>query len=50
MCVGCVVPIWDDGYLVHVEFDRDPAVVTMYEKNGKKVLEGRVEPGDAAKG
>lgn len=49
MCVDCVVPIWDDGYLVHVEFDRDPAVVTMYEKNGKKVLEGRVEPADAAK-
>jgi len=39
MCVGCVVPHWDHGYLVHEEFDRDPAVVTMYDRAGKKVLE-----------
>jgi len=49
MCVGCIVPIWDHGYLLHVEIDRDPAVVTMYDKNGKKVLEARMEPPDAAK-
>jgi hypothetical protein len=49
MCVHCVVPHWDHGYLVHVEFDRDPAVVTMYDRVGKKVLEGRMVPGDAAK-
>lgn len=49
MCVHCVVPHWDHGYLVHVEIDRDPAVVTMYDKNGKKVLEARMEPADAAK-
>jgi hypothetical protein len=49
MCVGCIVPIWDHGYLLHVEIDRDPAAVTMYDKNGKKVLEARMEPRDAAK-
>jgi hypothetical protein len=49
MCVGCIVPIWDHGYLLHVEIDRDPAAVTMYDKNGKKVLEARMEPPDAAK-
>ncbi len=43
MCVGCIVPIWDHGYLLHVEIDGDPAVVTMYDKNGKKVLEARME-------
>jgi len=49
MCAGCIVPIWDGGYLLHVEIDRDPAVVTMYDKNGKKVLEARMEPADAVK-
>ena len=49
MCAGCIVPIWDHGYLLHVEIDRDPAVVTMYDKNGKKVIEARMEPSDAAK-
>jgi hypothetical protein len=49
MCVHCVVPHWDHGYLVHEEFDRDPAVVTIYDRVGKKVLEARMVPGDAAK-
>ena len=49
MCAGCIVPIWDHRYLLHVEIDRDPAVVTMYDKNGKKVIEARMEPPDAAK-
>jgi hypothetical protein len=49
MCVGCIAPHWDQGYLVHEEFDRDPAVVTMYDRVGKKVLEARMVPGDAAK-
>jgi hypothetical protein len=49
MCVGCVVPHWDHGYLVHEEFDRDPAVVTMYDRAGKKVLEARMVPLDAVK-
>jgi hypothetical protein len=50
MCAGCIVPHWDRGYLLHVEFDRDRAVVTMYDRVGKKVLEGRMVPGDAVKG
>jgi hypothetical protein len=49
MCERCIVPIWDHGYLLHVEFDRDPAVVTMYDRVGKKVLEARMEPPGAAK-
>jgi hypothetical protein len=32
-----------------VEFDRDPAVVTMYDRVGKKVLEARLVPPDAVK-
>ena len=49
MCAHCIVPEWDRGYLLHREFDKDPAVVTMYDRNGKKVLEARVVPQDAAK-
>jgi hypothetical protein len=49
MCVHCIVPHWDHSYLVHVEFDRDPAVVTMYDRIGKKVLEGRMVPPEAVK-
>jgi hypothetical protein len=49
MCVHCIVPQWDRGYILHREFDRDPAVVTMYDRNGKKVLEARLEPHDFAK-
>ena len=36
-------------YLLHLEIDKDPAVVTMYDRNGKKVLEARMEPPDAVK-
>src|ERR1700675_240060 len=49
MCERCIVPVWDHGYLLHVEFDRDPAVVTMDDRLGKKVLEKRVVPPDAVK-
>jgi hypothetical protein len=49
MCVHCIVPQWDRGYILHREFDKDPAVVTMYDRNGKKILEGRMGPPDAAK-
>ncbi len=49
MCVHCIVPQWDRGYILHREFDKDPAVVTMYDRDGKKVLEARLEPLDAAK-
>jgi hypothetical protein len=49
MCVHCIIPQWDRGYILHREFDKDPAVVTMYDRDGKKVLEARMEPPDAAK-
>jgi hypothetical protein len=49
MCVHCIVPQWDRGYILHLEIDKDPAVVTMYDRDGKKVLEARMEPPDAAK-
>jgi len=49
MCAGCIVPHWDSGYVLHVEIDTDPAVVTMYDRVGKKVLEGRIVPPDAVK-
>jgi hypothetical protein len=49
MCVHCIVPEWDRGYLLHREFDTDPALVTMYDRTGKKVLETRVAPQNAAK-
>jgi hypothetical protein len=49
MCERCIVPKWDRGYLFHIEFDRDPAVVTMYDQVGKKVLEAHMEPPGAAK-
>lgn len=49
MCVHCIVPQWDRGYIVHLEIDKDPAVVTMYDRDGKKVLEARIGPPGAAK-
>lgn len=48
MCAHCIVPEWDRSYLLHREFDKDPSVVTMYDRNGKKVLEARAVPQDAA--
>jgi hypothetical protein len=49
MCVHCIVPQWDRGYILHLEIDKDPAVVTMYDRDGKKVLEARMAPPDAVK-
>jgi len=49
MCVHCIVPQWDRGYILHLEIDKESAVVTMYVRDGKKVLEARPEPPDAAK-
>jgi hypothetical protein len=49
MCGHCLVPQWDRGYILHREIDKDPALVTMYDRDGKKVLEARLEPPDAAK-
>jgi hypothetical protein len=46
MCVHCIVPQKDHGYLLHLEIDKDPAVVAMYDRDG--VLGARLEP-DAAK-
>jgi hypothetical protein len=40
---------WDRGYILHLEIDKDPAVVTMYDRDGKRVLEARIGPPDAAK-
>jgi len=42
MCAHCIVPEWDRSYLLHLELDKDPALVTMYDRNGKKLLEARV--------
>lgn len=49
MCGHCIVPQWDRGYILHLEIDKDPAVVTMYDRDGKRVLEARMAPPDAAK-
>jgi hypothetical protein len=49
MCVHCVLPEWDRSYLFHRELDKDPAVVTMYDRNGKKVVEARVVLQDATR-
>src|SRR5271169_5466653 len=46
---GCIVPQWDRGYLLHLEINKDSALVTMYDRNGKKVLEARPGPPNAAK-
>ena len=49
ICVHCIVPQWDRGYILHLEIDTDPALVTVYNRDGKKVLEARMEPSDAGK-
>jgi hypothetical protein len=49
ICAHCIMPEWDRSYLLHWEFDKDPALVTMYDRTGKKVLEARVVPQNAAK-
>lgn len=46
MCAGCIVPEWDGRYLLHKEIDKDPAVVTMYDENGNKVLTARISRSD----
>jgi len=48
-CVHCIVPQWDRGYILHLEIDKDPAVVTVYDRDGKRVLEARIGPPDVAK-
>src|SRR5260370_33241361 len=41
---------WDRGHILHLEIDKDPAGVTMYDRDGKKVLEARIGPPGATKG
>jgi hypothetical protein len=48
MCVGCVVPRWDGRHLLHQEIHKDPAVVTMYDANGNKVLTLRISAADSS--
>jgi hypothetical protein len=47
-CEHCIMPEWDRSYLFHREFDKDSALVTVYDRTGKKVLEARVVPQNAA--
>lgn len=42
MCAHCIVPTWDQHYLLRREIDKDPSLVTMYDRDGKKIVEGRV--------
>jgi len=35
MCVHSIVPQWDHGYILHLEIDKDPALVTMYDRKRK---------------
>jgi hypothetical protein len=46
MCVHCILPEWERGYILHHEIERnaDPEhpMVTMFDRNGKRVLEGRI--------
>jgi len=47
ICAHCIVPEWDRDYLFHL--GEDLAAVTMYDRNGKKVLEARIVLQDAAR-
>jgi len=48
MCPHCIVPSWDRDYLLHLEIDKDPALVSMYDRDGKKMLEANFKPLNAA--
>jgi hypothetical protein len=48
MCPHCIVPrSWDRDYLLHLEIDKDSALVSMYDRDGKKVLEALFKPSHA---
>ena len=49
MCAHCIVPTWDQHYLLHLAIDKDPSLVMMYDRDGKKVVEGRVTVQGAAR-
>ena len=46
ICAGCIVPEWSNGYLLHHEIEKnadpDTPMVTMYDREGKKMLTGRI--------
>jgi hypothetical protein len=53
MCVGCIVPQWDRGYVLHHEIEKnaDPEhpMVAVFDRDGKRVLDGRIwAPGFAS--
>jgi hypothetical protein len=48
MCPHCIVPSWDQDYLLHLEIDKDPTLVSMYDRDGKKKLEAHFKPPNAA--
>jgi hypothetical protein len=47
MCPHCIVPSWDWDYLLHLEIDKDPALVSMYDRDGKQMLEAHFKPPNA---
>jgi hypothetical protein len=49
ICAHCIVPTWDQHYLLHLEIDKDPSLVTMYDRDGNKIVEGRVNLEGASK-
>jgi hypothetical protein len=47
MCPHCIVPSWDRDFLLHREIDKDPLLVSMYDRDGKKTLEAHFKPPNA---
>jgi hypothetical protein len=47
ICPHCILPSWDRDYVLHMEIDKDPAVVTMYDRDGKQTLEACFKPPNA---
>lgn len=47
MCPHCIVPSWDRDFLLQLEIDKDPALVSMYDRDGKKMLQANFKPRDA---
>jgi len=47
ICPHCIIPHWDRDHLFRLEIDKDPALVSMFDRDGKKVLEADFKPSDA---
>lgn len=47
MCPHCIAPSWDRNYLFHLEIDKDPALVSMYDRDGMQMLEAHFKPPNA---